>query len=155
MHLRLLESRDFCNEYAIPKLSLQKQVDRLFDATRERIHNLSQPEWFDLRWPAYGENTTLEILHEIRRLKRTYDFAQQGRPKLMGGLLLGEWLERVKKFADDVLDGGGGEEGKMTLPSSPLRMVLYSAVRREFDFLLSTKNTGMFLYILMKWVIFL
>lgn len=61
------------------------------------------------------DNTTLEIVTELRRIERTNQFNKPELARLRGGFLLADWLQRARQVAD----------GKQERPS---KMMLYSSV---------------------------
>uniref|UniRef100_A0A915DQ32 Acid phosphatase n=1 Tax=Ditylenchus dipsaci TaxID=166011 RepID=A0A915DQ32_9BILA len=90
-------------------------VAKLGGISREIIHNLSQPAWVHQTWPEYGNQTTLELLTEIRRAERISEFNSTKLAYLRGGFLLGDWLSRITKLAK-------GEPAE-----KPSKMMLYSS----------------------------
>uniref|UniRef100_A0A914H941 Acid phosphatase n=1 Tax=Globodera rostochiensis TaxID=31243 RepID=A0A914H941_GLORO len=106
------------------------QAAKLSNINREVLHNLSQPEWVNRRWPQYGDQSTLELLIEIRRLERTREFARPDLAFLKGGFLLGDWVQRAKQ----VLQG--------QLPKEANKAVLYSAHDGTLQALLSSMGLG-------------
>ncbi|KAI1732965.1 histidine phosphatase superfamily (branch 2) domain-containing protein [Ditylenchus destructor] len=89
-------------------------VVELYDIVREVHNNLTQPDWVYKTWPEYGGNTTLNLILEIQRLWRFYEFSHHPSAYLRGGLLLGDWLHR----ASNVSCGRYKNPSKMVLYSS-------------------------------------
>lgn len=73
------------------------QVASLNNLNREIAHNLTQPAWVERRWPQYGNWSTLELVTELRRLERINEFNRPEMAYLMGGYLLGDWINRAEK----------------------------------------------------------
>ncbi|KAI6224127.1 Histidine phosphatase superfamily, clade-2-containing protein [Aphelenchoides besseyi] len=96
-----------------PNITL-KQVSGLNDINREIAHQLLQPAWVQTRWPQFGGNTTLELVTELKRIRRVSDFDKPELFRLRGGYLLGDWLRRAHQFVNGHLDGAE----KMRLYSS-------------------------------------
>ncbi|KAI1714975.1 histidine phosphatase superfamily (branch 2) domain-containing protein [Ditylenchus destructor] len=96
-----------------PKIRL-RDITKLIDIEREIVHNLTQPDWVFKRWPQYAGKSTIDIILELRHLERNAEFNETSLSYLMGGLLLGDWLDRLQAVAR-------GE------PIKPSKMMLYSA----------------------------
>ncbi|KAE9556041.1 hypothetical protein FO519_000787 [Halicephalobus sp. NKZ332] len=102
-----------------------KHAAKLVDITREVTHNLSQPDWVNLKWPEYGNNSTLDIIVEIYRLRRMAQFDNKDLAKLRGGVVARDFIERLLNASK----GNFNEATKMMLYSShdgTLLALLYS-----------------------------
>ncbi|KAL3075450.1 hypothetical protein niasHS_011957 [Heterodera schachtii] len=106
------------------------QAAKLSNIKREVLHNLSQPEWVNLRWDQYGGQTTLDLVTELRRLERSAEFARPELAILKGGLLLGDWVQR----AETVL--------QRQTPKEANKAVLYSAHDGTLQALLYALGVG-------------
>uniref|UniRef100_A0A0N4V495 Testicular acid phosphatase homolog n=1 Tax=Enterobius vermicularis TaxID=51028 RepID=A0A0N4V495_ENTVE len=77
------------------------------------IHHLPQPDWVYKRWPEHDNQTTLEIVTELKRIERVSEFDSPDKARLRGGLLLGDWVSRAVNISN----------GKVVQPQ---KMNLYS-----------------------------
>uniref|UniRef100_A0AC34FK58 Acid phosphatase n=1 Tax=Panagrolaimus sp. ES5 TaxID=591445 RepID=A0AC34FK58_9BILA len=91
-----------------------KKASKLVDITREVAHNLSQPEWITRRWPEYDNNSTLDIITEIYRIRRIALFDNKKLAKLRGGYVLNDVMKRLLNASNGIFD----EANKMLLYST-------------------------------------
>uniref|UniRef100_A0AC35FJH7 Acid phosphatase n=1 Tax=Panagrolaimus sp. PS1159 TaxID=55785 RepID=A0AC35FJH7_9BILA len=91
-----------------------KKASKLVDITREVAHNLSQPEWITRRWPEYNNNSTLDIITEIYRIRRIALFDDKKLARLRGGYVLNDVLKRLLNASNGIFD----EANKMLLYST-------------------------------------
>ncbi|KJH40252.1 hypothetical protein DICVIV_13807 [Dictyocaulus viviparus] len=73
-----------------------------------------QPQWVNRRWPKYDDQSTMEIINELRRIQVITKFNGTAKAILMGGYLLNDWVNNVVKVAN----------GSM---KNPEKMLLYSS----------------------------
>lgn len=102
-----------------------KKAAKLIDITREVTHNLTQPDWVTLKWPQYDNNSTLDIIVEIYRLRRMAQFNNPELAKLRGGVITRDFMDRLLNASKGVFN----EATKMMLYSShdgTLLALLYS-----------------------------
>ncbi|KAI1711468.1 histidine phosphatase superfamily (branch 2) domain-containing protein [Ditylenchus destructor] len=91
-----------------------RNITKLVDIQREMFHNLTQPEWIHKRWPQYAHKSTIDIIVEMRYIERNAEFNKTSLSYLTGGLLLGDWLDRLQAVT----------RGETVTPT---KMMLYSA----------------------------
>ncbi|VDN19216.1 unnamed protein product [Gongylonema pulchrum] len=102
------------NVTGFPKVNLKKAAS-LYNIHREIRHDLAQPTWVYKRWPEYDNQTTLEIIGELKRISRIAEFNSPEKARLRGGLLMGDWIARMRNVS-------------RRKPVKPRKMLLYSAV---------------------------
>ncbi|VDM64580.1 unnamed protein product [Angiostrongylus costaricensis] len=91
-------------------------VNDIYNIKRELINKMTkkQPRWVFRRWSKYNNRSTMEIISELRRIRRITKFNSTAKAKMLGGYLLYNWLQNAEKVAN----------GTMTDPET---MLLYSA----------------------------
>lgn len=80
---------------------------------------MSQPEWVTRRWPEFDNNSTLDIITEIYRIRRIALFNNKKLAQLRGGYVLNDFLKHLLNASKGVFDEAN-------------KMLLYSAVRFNF-----------------------
>uniref|UniRef100_A0A183CQ87 RING-type E3 ubiquitin transferase n=1 Tax=Globodera pallida TaxID=36090 RepID=A0A183CQ87_GLOPA len=82
------------------------------------------------RWPQYGDQSTLELLIEIRRLERTREFARPDLAFLKGGFCLEIGFNGLNRFCKDnyqaLLSSMGLGDDQMVPYSACVMMELYN-----------------------------
>lgn len=106
------------------------QVASLNNLNRELAHNFTQPAWVERRWPQYGNWSTLELVTDLRRLERINEFKRPEMAYLMGGYLLGDWINRAEKVINS------------KSPNEAEKAVLYSSHDGTLQALLSLIGHG-------------
>ncbi|CAJ0603752.1 unnamed protein product [Cylicocyclus nassatus] len=91
-------------------------VNKVYDITKELYNNLTdkQPAWAFQRWPKYGNRSTLDVISELRRIRKISKFDSPDKAKMTGGYLLNTWIKDALKVANGTM-------------KNPDRMMLYSA----------------------------
>uniref|UniRef100_A0AC35U7B9 Lysosomal acid phosphatase n=1 Tax=Rhabditophanes sp. KR3021 TaxID=114890 RepID=A0AC35U7B9_9BILA len=74
-----------------------KQIVNVYDVSNEILHNLTQPEWMHKTWPEHNNNTTLQIISEIKRIATFHAFNEEQLSLLKGGFVLGHMLANIQK----------------------------------------------------------
>uniref|UniRef100_A0A915Q1J6 BURP domain-containing protein n=1 Tax=Setaria digitata TaxID=48799 RepID=A0A915Q1J6_9BILA len=89
-----------------------------YDAESEKeneiSHNMTQPPWVYQTWPQFDSETTINIISNLKRIRRISEFNSPAKAQLRGGLLMEDWISRAKNIS-------------MGLPITPRKMKLYSA----------------------------
>uniref|UniRef100_A0A914YZT6 Uncharacterized protein n=1 Tax=Panagrolaimus superbus TaxID=310955 RepID=A0A914YZT6_9BILA len=85
-----------------------KKASKLIDITRELAHNLSQPEWITRRWPEYNNNSTLDIITEIYRIRRIALFDNKKLARLRGGYVLNDVMKRLLNASNGIFNEHDG-----------------------------------------------
>uniref|UniRef100_A0A0N5AHB2 Lysosomal acid phosphatase n=1 Tax=Syphacia muris TaxID=451379 RepID=A0A0N5AHB2_9BILA len=80
-----------------------KTAASLNNIKREIIHKMPQPSWVLERWEAYGNQTAIDIIMELKRITRISEFNSPEKARLRGGLLLNDWLKRAENVSADVV----------------------------------------------------
>ncbi|VDD85315.1 unnamed protein product [Enterobius vermicularis] len=91
-----------------------RRAASLNNLNREITHHLPQPDWVYKRWPEHENQTTLEIVTELKRIERVSEFDSPNKARLRGGLLLGDWVSR----AVNISSGKTVQPQKMNLYST-------------------------------------
>ncbi|KAE9419129.1 hypothetical protein Angca_004230, partial [Angiostrongylus cantonensis] len=93
-----------------------ENVNDIYDIKRELVNKMTkkQPRWVFRRWSKYNNRSTMEIMSELRRIRRITKFNSAAKAKMLGGYLLNNWLQNAKQVAN----------GTMT---DPEKMLLYSS----------------------------
>ncbi|KAK6752591.1 hypothetical protein RB195_003795 [Necator americanus] len=91
-------------------------INKVYNVNRELLNNMveKQPAWVFKRWSKYGGRSTMEIISELRRIRRTTEFNSKKKSRFLGGYLLNNWIENAKKVANGTM-------------KEPKKMLLYSA----------------------------
>uniref|UniRef100_A0A1I7WYY8 Lysosomal acid phosphatase n=1 Tax=Heterorhabditis bacteriophora TaxID=37862 RepID=A0A1I7WYY8_HETBA len=76
-----------------------KNVKKLYDIDKEMFHNLEQPKWVN---EIYNGTRIIDHIRELKRITRISEFNSKEKSRLRGGLLLNEWIERIKDASIDV-----------------------------------------------------
>uniref|UniRef100_A0A0N5A3K0 ER membrane protein complex subunit 1 n=1 Tax=Parastrongyloides trichosuri TaxID=131310 RepID=A0A0N5A3K0_PARTI len=76
-----------------------KNVVGLSNIQSEIDYDLEQPDWVYKKWPEYDNNSTMDVVNEIKRLVRLSEFNNDKLAKFRGGYLLGNWLSNINKIA--------------------------------------------------------
>ncbi|CAD5216608.1 unnamed protein product [Bursaphelenchus xylophilus] len=83
------------------------------DIQLELLHKLNdQPLWIAKKWPQYSNNSTLDVILEIKRIQRLSQFTEPKLAKLRGGYLLGDWIKRLENIQN------GTESRKLVMYSA-------------------------------------
>ncbi|CAG9535974.1 unnamed protein product [Cercopithifilaria johnstoni] len=91
-----------------------KKAASLFDIQREIDHNMTQPSWVYQVWPQFDNETTIDIISSLKRIRRISEFNSPKKAQLRGGLLMEDWIDR----AENISQG---------LPVIPRKIKLHSA----------------------------
>uniref|UniRef100_A0A914W6I4 peptide-O-fucosyltransferase n=1 Tax=Plectus sambesii TaxID=2011161 RepID=A0A914W6I4_9BILA len=66
---------------------------------RERTHNLTLPPWVDEVWSTQNGSTVYDVLLELKRVSRLSEFNSPRKAKLIGGFLLGDFVNYAQRAA--------------------------------------------------------
>uniref|UniRef100_A0A0R3S4I2 Histidine acid phosphatase n=1 Tax=Elaeophora elaphi TaxID=1147741 RepID=A0A0R3S4I2_9BILA len=76
-----------------------KKAASLYDIQREIDHNMTQPSWVYRVWPQFDNETTLDIISNLKRIRRISEFNSPEKARLRGGLLMEDWIDRAKNVS--------------------------------------------------------
>lgn len=76
---------------------------------------MAQPPWVYQVWPEFDNETTIDIIRNLRRIHRISEFNSPGKARLRGGLLMKDWTDRAKNVS-------------LGLPVTPRKIKLHSSV---------------------------
>ncbi|VDN02625.1 unnamed protein product [Thelazia callipaeda] len=76
-----------------------KKAASLHDIQREIYHNLTQPTWVYHTWPEFNNQRTIDIINELKRIYRIFEFNSPIKAQMRGGLLMGDWINTALKVS--------------------------------------------------------
>ncbi|OZC08952.1 hypothetical protein X798_04039 [Onchocerca flexuosa] len=91
-----------------------KKAASLYNIQREIDHNMTQPAWIYQTWSQFNNETTIDIIKDLKRIYRISKFNSSQKARLRGGLLMEDWISRAKNVS-------------LGLPVTPRKIKLHSA----------------------------